>query len=188
MLRWQRMCDMHVCSSPICTAFTQLPILYVRCRSQELNFTTLPAVGSATDLVSVCPTVASSYSHDCAVASLSKGNGRLPWAREGSCQRLHVPAKMMRECSLAGYARVRAELPQQGTRRLADQSGGRIGTRSILLMCCSQVIGVWGDIGHTPNSTDTRNHLLSNNPEIVYNTADFVYAGAQHQIYDSTWT
>ena len=48
----------------------------------------------------------------------------------------------------------------------------------ILIMCCLQVIGVWGDIGHTPNSTDTRNHLLTNNPEIVYNTADFVYAGA----------
>ena len=44
-------------------------------------------------------------------------------------------------------------------------------------MCCVQVIGVWGDIGHTPNSTDTRNHLLANNPDIVYNTADFVYAG-----------
>ena len=40
-----------------------------------------------------------------------------------------------------------------------------------------QTIGVWGDIGHTPNSTDTRNHLLANNPAIVYNTADFVYAG-----------
>ena len=42
----------------------------------------------------------------------------------------------------------------------------------------AQTIGVWGDIGHTPNSTDTRNHLLANNPAIVYNTADFVYAGA----------
>ena len=47
-------------------------------------------------------------------------------------------------------------------------------------MLSLQVIGVWGDIGHTPNSTDTRNHLLANNPEIVYNTADFVYAGERH--------
>ena len=48
----------------------------------------------------------------------------------------------------------------------------------MLFVYCVQVIGVWGDIGHTPNSTDTRNHLLANNPDIVYNTADFVYAGA----------
>ncbi len=48
-----------------------------------------------------------------------------------------------------------------------------------------QTIGVWGDIGHTPNSTDTRNHLLMNNPAIVYNTADFVYAGAQLSLFDT---
>ncbi len=54
-------------------------------------------------------------------------------------------------------------------------------------MCCVQIIGVWGDIGHTPNSTDTRNHLLAQNPEIVYNTADFVYAGAQDECCESTW-
>jgi len=47
-----------------------------------------------------------------------------------------------------------------------------------------QTIGVWGDIGHTPNSTDTRNHLLANNPAIVYNTADFVYAGALLCLFD----
>ena len=48
-----------------------------------------------------------------------------------------------------------------------------------------QTIGVWGDIGHTPNSTDTRNHLLANNPAIVYNTADFVYAGELLSCFDT---
>ena len=64
---------------------------------------------------------------------------------------------------------------------LAASSVALLGTvRDADYCCClaAQTIGVWGDIGHTPNSTDTRNHLLTNNPVIVYNTADFVYAGA----------
>ena len=90
-------------------------------------------------------------------------------AHDANCVSTSRAVMMSLLCSLSLFY----YYPHQSANHLLVASQELIILTLVLLgkLCCQptvfamrQTIGVWGDIGETQNSTDTRNHLLANNP------------------------